>query len=203
MRSPLVGLLLVALPLLVDLVSTAHAREPAVSPLVPCVVDSAQAELAEGVRDPARAKLAPMLLKLTHVETDPEYTRLAATLDTASRTAFSGIPGVTVLGDGDDEVALAKKTRKPVVVLSAKLQNLATSKQGDEVEFRAQVQYVIYRIPNRDIAAVLEGGAKTRIAARQVKSKESRQQVEDDVAAAAVESAARRAPAALMAITKK
>jgi predicted xylose isomerase-like sugar epimerase len=71
------------------------------------------------------------------------------------------------------------------------------------VEFRAQIQYVIYRIPGRDIAAVVDGTARTRISAVQVKSKESRQQVEDDVAAAAVESAARRAPAALLAVSQK
>jgi hypothetical protein len=144
-----------------------------------------------------------MLVKLTPVETDPQHTRLAAALDSVSRTAIAGIPGVTVLSEGDDEVAMAKKSRKPVVVLSGKLQNMGTSKQGDEVEFRAQIQYVIYRIPGRDIAAVVDGTARTRISAVHVKSKASRQQVEDDVAAAAVESAARRAPAAFLAISKR
>jgi hypothetical protein len=143
-----------------------------------------------------------MLVKLTPVETAPPYARLAAALDSASRTAISGIPGITILGRDDDEVAAAKKSRKPVVVLSGKLQNIATTKQGDEVEFRALIQYVIYRIPGRDVAAVLDGSARTRIAAVQVRSKEGRQQVEDVVAAAAVESAARRAPAALLAISK-
>jgi len=144
-----------------------------------------------------------MLVKLTPIETDPEHNRLAATLDSASRTAIAGIPGVTVLGEKDDEVAMAKKSTKPVVVLSARLQNIGTSKQGNEVEFRAKIQYVIYRVPGRDIAAVVDGSARTRISAVQVKSKASRQQVEDDVAAAAVESAARRAPAALQAISKR
>ena len=80
---------------------------------------------------------------------------------------------MTILGDDDDVVAVAKKSHKPVVVLSGKLQNMATSKEGDEVEFSAQVQYIIYRIPSRDIAAVVDGGAKTRISAVQVRSQES------------------------------
>lgn len=154
-------------------------------------------------KESGNGKLAPMLVKLTPVQTDPEHSRLSAALDSASHAAIAGIPGITVLSDNDDEMAVAKKSRKPVVVLSGKLQNIGTSKQGDEVEFRAQIQYVIYRIPGRDIAAVVDGTARTRISAVQVKSKESRQQVEDDVAAAAVESAARRAPAALLAVSKK
>ena len=98
---------------------------------------------------------------------------MASALDSASQTVIGSIPGVTVLNDDDDAVAMAKKSRKPVVVLSRKLQNMATSKDGDEVEF-AQVQYIIYRIPSRDIAAVLDGGANTRIAAVQMSSQESR-----------------------------
>jgi len=195
--------IVVALPLIVELAS-------AEAPLVrgSLVASSGVAEMATRDATDSRkgappTKVAPMLVKLTHVQTDPEYTRLAATLDSTSRTAIGGIPGITVLGEQDDEVALAKNSHKPVVVLSATLQNLATSKQGDEVEFQAKVQYVIYRIPGRDVAAIVDGSARTRIPAIQVKSKASRQQIEGDVASAAVESAARRAPAALQAISKK
>ncbi len=203
MRYPLVGLLAVALPLMGGFASVATAHVCGHSIASSSDTERALGVSTEGSQAVAKPKLAPVLVKLTHVETDPEYTRLGAALDSASHAAISGIPGVTVLGDDDDEVAMAKKTRKPVVVLSGKLQNIAESKQGDEVEFRAQMQYVIYRIPGRDIAAVVDGNARTRISAIQVKSKESRQQMEDDVAAAAVENAARRAPAALLAITKK
>jgi hypothetical protein len=212
MRYQLVGLLavvlqpllsVVALPLIGGFASAATARVRIGSSTSLIDTERAASTSTDDAKDEAKSKLAPVLVKLTHVETDPEYTRLGAALDTASHTAISGIPGVTVLGDDDDEVAMAKKTRKPVVVLSGRLQNLAASKQGDEVEYRAQMQYVIYRIPGRDIAAVVDGNARTRISAIQVKSKESRQQVEDDVAAAAVANAVRRAPAALLAIMKK
>ena len=200
MTYPLVGLLGIALPLLVGF-----------APAQPCGdghdrhLDKSCGPVGMSAAEPkdkAPAKLSPVLVKLTPVETEPQYTRLASSMDTASRAAISSIPGVTVLGDDDDAAVFAKKSRKPVVVLAAKLQNLATSKKGDEVEIRAQVQYIIYRMPNRDIAAVVDGAARTRIAAIQVRSRESRQQVEDDVATAAVESAAKRAPAALLAISR-
>lgn len=195
--------IVVALPLIVELAS---AEAPLVRESL--VASSDLAEMAtrnatDSRKGSAPTRVSPMLVKLTHMQTEPEYTRLAATLDSTSRTAIGGIPGITVLGEQDDEVALAKNSRKPVVVLSATLQNLAASKQGDEVEFRAKVQYVIYRIPGRDVAAIVDGTARTRISAIQVKSKASRQQIEDEVASAAVESAARRAPAALVAISKK
>ncbi len=190
-----------ALSLIVELAS---AEAPLVRSAHIRAGDGAADQCAKSVTaGAAKSRLAPMLVKLTPIETDPEHNRLAATLDSASRTAIAGIPGVTVLGEKDDEVAMAKKSTKPVVVLSARLQNIGTSKQGNEVEFRAKIQYVIYRVPGRDIAAVVDGSARTRISAVQVKSKASRQQVEDDVAAAAVESAARRAPAALQAISKR
>jgi hypothetical protein len=195
--------IVVALPLIAELAS---AESPLVrGPLAATnsIVEMATRNAADSSKRTALTKVAPMLVKLTHVQTEPEYTRLAATLDSTSRTAIGGIPGITVLGELDDEVALAKSSRKPVVVLSATLQNLAASRQGDEVEFRAKVQYIIYRIPGRDVAAIVDGAARTRISAIRVKSKASRQQVEDDVASAAVESAARRAPAALLAISKK
>ncbi len=202
MIHPLVGLLGITVPLLVG-----FAQGGSFVCFDPHMDTSGVAtRLSAGApkdRSNASAKLSPVLVKLAPVETGPQHTRMAPALDLASRTAFSAIPGVTVLGDDEDPAALAKKSRKPVIVLAAKLQDLVTSKQGDEVEFRAQIQYVIYRMPNRDIAAVLDGAARTRIAAVRVRNQESRQQVEDDVASAAVESAAKRAPAALLAITRR
>ena len=202
MTHPLVGLLGIAIPLLVGSASAATAGDDFVFARH---LDKSAAPVrmkADDDKEGAAPKLKPVFVKLTPVETDPKYTRLASALDSTARAAIGNIPGVTVLRDDDDAVAVAKKSHKPVVILSGKLQNMATSKDGDQVEFSAQVQYIIYRIPSRDIAAVVDGGAKTRISAVQGKSKESRQQVEDDVAAAAVESAARRAPAALLAISK-
>jgi hypothetical protein len=205
MIHPLVGLLGTGLPLLLGAVSVQtegahlgfgqHVDASTVPPALSVGESDAKSD--------ATTKMSPMLVKLTPVQTEPQYTRLASALDSTSRTAISGIPGVTILGDDDDEFAFAKKSRKRVVVLSGKLRDIVTTKEGDDVVIRAQVEYIIYRIPGRDIAAVVDGAAKTKISAVQVKTKESRQQVEDDVAAAAVESAARRAPAALLAISKR
>ena len=205
MTYPLVGLLGIAIPLLAGFTPT---RGDLTFSGLDRHVDTRGVTLRLSTDNPkdkssAPIKLSPVLVQLPPVETEPQYTRMASALDMASRSLIGAIPGVTVLNDNDDAAAMAKKSRKPVVVLAAKLQNLATSKDGDEVEIRAQVQYIIYRMPSRDIAAVLDGAAHTRIAAVQVKSKASRQQVEDDVATAAVESAAKRAPAALLAISKR
>jgi hypothetical protein len=205
MIHPLVGLFGVTLPLLVSSTSAGSiggflGRDRHVDNT------GSRAEMSAGdakSKAGAATKLSPVWVKLTPVETEPRYARLASSLDSASHIAIGNIPGVTVLGDDDDVVALAKKSHKPVVVLSAKLQDIVTSKEGDELVFRAQAQYIIYRIPGLDIAAVVDGAANARIAAVQVKSRESRRHVEDGVAAAAIESAASRAPAALQAISKR
>jgi hypothetical protein len=201
MTHPPVGLLALALPLLMGSASVDSSRSSIGFARHVQIEESSPALSADG--DNPKTKVPSLLVKLTPVQTEPQYNRLSAALDSASHQAIGGIPGVTVIGDDDDETALAKKSRKTVVVLAGKLQDLVSTKEGDEVVFRAQVEYIIYRVPDRDIAAVVDGAAKARISAVQVNTKESRQQVEDDVAAAAIESAARRAPAALMAISRR
>ena len=198
MTYPLVGLLGVTLPLMLGF---APARAHSARSGLGRHLDTSGEASALAARDKS-SKLSPVLVKLTPVETDPEHMRLAATLGETSRSAISAIPGVTVLNDDDDETVMAKKSHKPVVVLSARLQNIATTKDGDQVEFTAQAQYIIYRMPSRDIAAVVDGAASTRLPARHVRSKASRQEVENGVATAAIESAAKRAPAALLAISR-
>jgi hypothetical protein len=199
MTYPLVGLLGIALPLLLGFAPVqVHSEHSGFVRRVDTIDEASPLSAKD-----KSGKLSPVFVKLTHVETDPEHMGLAATLDEASRTAITAIPGVTVLGDNDDEAVMAKKSRKPVVVLSPRLQNIATTKDGDEVEFKAKAQYIIYRMPSRDIAAVVDGAARTRLPAKHVRSKASRQEVENGVAAAAIESAAKRAPAALIAIAKR
>ena len=199
MTYPLVGLLGVTLPLMLGF---APARAHSAAFGLGQHLDTSDEASALAARDKS-SKLSPVLVKLTPVETDPEHMRLAAALGETSRSAISAIPGVTVLRDDDDEAAMAKKSHKPVVVLRARLQNIATTKDGDQLEFTAQAQYIIYRMPSRDIAAVVDGAASARLPARHVKSKASRQEVENGVATAAIESAAKRAPAALLAISRR
>jgi hypothetical protein len=157
-----------------------------------------------GAESGSAAKKAPKLwVKLSPAQTEPQYQRFTQTLESASRQAIGGIPGVTVLEDNDDENAFARKHRQPVIVLSGKLQGLVSSKDGDELVFRAEVQYIVYRLPGRNMAAIVSGAAQARVYPAQVRTKESRQLLEDKVVAAAVESAARRAPPALEAAAKR
>jgi hypothetical protein len=150
----------------------------------------------------AGKKAQKFWVKLTPAQAEPKHQRLTQTLDLASRQAIGGIPGVTVLQDSDDENAFARKHRQPVIVFSGKLQGLAESKDGEELVFRAEVQYIVYRLPGRNVAAVVSGAAQARVYPAQIRTKQSRQQLEDKVVSAAVESAARRAPPALEAAAK-
>ncbi len=163
-------------------------------------VDATRAAL-QALAAPSKGHSKNLLVKLGDMKTEPAQRSLSPALVNASRAAIADIPGVTLMGDGEDAEAMAAKG-STVVVISGKLRELGQAREGDEVVMSAKVEYVLYKLPGRAIAAIVSGGAKARVGASSVKTPSGRQQLEREVVSAAVESAARRAPAALQAAAK-
>lgn len=169
--------------------ATAQAASPA----------AANAKTASPAPTP---QAAPMLLKLGDLKTDPALERLSDALQAASRQALGDLPGVTLMGREADTAAAVAKRKPPVVLITGKLVALGQKQSGEEVLISAKVEYFVHRLPGESIAAVVSGVATARVAPIQMQKRRLRERLERSIVAAAVESAARRAPKALRAAMK-
>lgn len=140
---------------------------------------------------------AKVLLKLGAMKTDSAHQRLSEAMSVASRQALGELPGVRLLDDAEDADAAATKRKPPVILITGKLLEFGQIPEGENVVVSAKVEYFVHRMPGQSIAAVISGSAKAKVAAAQVKKRRSREKLESDLVAAAVESAVRRSAPAL------
>jgi hypothetical protein len=133
------------------------------------------------------------------MKTEPAFERLSEAMSSASRVALGGLPGVRVLEEGEDADAAATKRKPPVILITGKLLQVNQIPEGEEVVVSAKVEYFVHRMPGQSIAAVISGSARAKVAAAQVKKRRSREKLENDLVAAAVESAVKRSASALKA----
>jgi hypothetical protein len=167
-------------------------------------VGGSTANAASSVKttSPASPQAAPMLLKLGDFKTDPALARLSGALQVASRQALGELPGVTLMDRGVDTAAAVAKRKPPVLLITGKLVELGQKRSGKEVLISAKVEYFVHRMPGESIAAVVSGVATARVAPVQTQKRLQRERLERSIVTAAVESAARRAPPALLAAMK-
>ena len=140
---------------------------------------------------------AKMLLKVGAMKTDAAHQRLSEAMSVASRQALGELPGVRLLDDGEDVEVAATKRKPPVILITGKLLEFGQTPEGENVVVSAKVEYFVHRMPGQSIAAVISGSAKAKVAAAQVKKRRSREKLESDLVAAAVESAVKRSAPAL------
>ncbi|MBX3181107.1 MAG: HEAT repeat domain-containing protein [Polyangiaceae bacterium] len=114
-------------------------------------------------------------------------------LASTSRERLSALPGV-VVGGGDKKL--------PEVMVTGRVASLERTREGDVVVVRAKVEYVVHAMPGRTIRGRISGSASGRAGANEVKSKAALAQLRAEVLSAAIESAMRRAPEALLAATQ-
>ncbi len=156
----------------------------------------------------AKAKRVPgkkaqrYVVKLGEMITQPKHQRLNKPLADASRQVIGELPGVQLLDEAADAEREASRRRRPVVLVSGQLRELGSARVGPQVVLSARVEYVVYRVPGRSIAAVVAGSARTRVKVADFRSPADRRQLEVDLVQAAVESAARRANSAFAAAVR-
>jgi hypothetical protein len=102
-----------------------------------------------------------------------------------------------VIDDDDTSVQ-----RVPVVMLTGSVRKLEASPNGGEVVYSAKVEYILHRMPDQDIAGTMSGSARTRASAAEARNKIKDGELRLMVLEAAVESAMRRAPEALLAAAR-
>ncbi len=139
-----------------------------------------------------------VLVKLGKIHASSRYRPLLDEVQRTSRTELSELPGVKVLDDSDDYKAAAKLRKPPVVMVTGRLRRLRTLHEGSTVIYSAKMEYVMHRMPQQAIAGTVSGSASTRASAEEARDRRRSAELKHAVLMAAIESAIRRAPAALL-----
>ena len=200
-RSP-VGQRLTKLPVAVMVVAALSTLDGCSTPQqtsTPVPPHSEARSLPTGARADAKAKV---FVRLGAMTTAPKLRRLSPALTRASRRAIAEIPGVQLIDESDQAGALAARAGPPVVLITGRLNELGSVVDGDELVMSVRVEYLIYRMPSRAVAAIVSGSARARVGAYTLKDRTRRLQLEKNVLLAAVESAVHRTPSAFEAASR-
>ncbi len=124
--------------------------------------------------------------------------RIESDLAQASRQKLGELPGVRVLVEGDD--GAGKKT--PVVMVTGSVETLRASREGRSIVYTAKVEYVLHSMPEQSIAAKVSGSASAQASEQEAGDQAKSARLRKEVLEAAIASALRRAPPALMAAAR-
>lgn len=124
--------------------------------------------------------------------------RIESDLARASRQKLGELPGVKVLVEGDD--GAGRKT--PVVMVTGSVEQLVASREGSAIVYTAKVEYVVHTMPEQAIAAKVSGSASAQASEQEASDQTKSAQLRKDVLEAAIASALRRAPPALVAAAR-
>jgi len=132
--------------------------------------------------------------------------RIESELADSSRRKLSEFPGVRVLaadGSGPSAVSSAgKPSNVPVVLVTGNVSELKALREGRSITYSASVEYVVHTMPEQAIAATVSGRASA-VATEQDTADASRlAEIRRSVLDAAIASALRRAPPALLAAAR-
>lgn len=177
-----------------------HRKDP--SPEVRRQVSGAIAKLrALQSRDQERRRGARMLVKLGKVKNGTKITSQEAelTVKQASREQLEQLPGVALLRASEDAEKAAQNHKLPVVLMTGSIRELNAAKDGGELVYSAQVEYVVHRMPEQAIVAKVSGRATARASVVEVRDRRRREELREEVLDAAVASAMKSAPRALLA----
>lgn len=149
---------------------------------------------AEGAR-PAR-----LLVKLGTMKnrTTVKAPRIEAELESESRKKLDELPGVRVM----KSAAEAPPDKIPVVMVTGQIQKLQASRDGSDIVYSASVEYILHTMPDESIAAKVSGSASGSLTAEEAKDESRAAELRHQVLGAAIASALRRAPRALLAAAR-
>jgi hypothetical protein len=134
--------------------------------------------------------------------TKREVGGLVQEFKTHSKERLQSLPGVELLHEQEDADATAKRRKQPVVMLTGHLRQLDERERGGEMEYAAEVEFIIHRMPGRSIQGKVSGSARVRSGLTEVKSAKQQAELRRNVIEAAIDSAMKRAAEALVAASK-
>lgn len=160
-------------------------------------IKSTLAQLETRAQDAARPKL---LVKLGMMKNGSgvKSKRIESDMAVASRRKLNELPGVKVLGEGEDSAG--KQT--PVVMVTGSVEQLRAAREGSAIVYTAKVEYVLHTMPDQSIAAKVSGSASAQASEQEANDQTRSAQLRKDVLEAAIASALRRAPPALLAAAR-
>jgi hypothetical protein len=126
---------------------------------------------------------------------------IEAELEQESRRKFDELPGVRVMTLNEDG-GQAVKTKLPVVMVSGHIQKLQASRDGTDVVYSASVEYILHTMPDQSIAAKVSGSASGSLTQEEARNEARAAELRHQVLGAAIASALRRAPRALLAAAR-
>ena len=129
--------------------------------------------------------------------------KIESELADSSRRKLSELPGVRVLAaDGSSSASNAKPSKVPVVMVTGNVSELSASRQGRSITYSASVEYVLHTMPEQSIAAKVSGRASATANEPDTSDASKLAELRRSVLEAAIASALRRAPPALLAAAR-
>jgi hypothetical protein len=135
-------------------------------------------------------------------QTSVKGSGIEAELEQESRKKLDELPGIEVLADKPDQSQESKKKKIPVVMVSGHIQKLRAVRDGQEIVYSASVEYILHTMPGQSIAAKVSGNATASLTQEEAKDKQRSAELRRQVLEAAIASALRSAPRALMAAAR-
>jgi hypothetical protein len=171
-------------------------RSDLVRTQVRATIAAFEAAAAAGGERPAR-----LLIKLGAMknQTAVKGQRIEAELESESRKKLGELPGVRVM-KAPAETGDQKKL--PVVMVTGHIQKLQASRDGADIVYSASVEYILHTMPDESIAAKVSGSASGTLTAEEAKDEARAAELRHQVLGAAIASALRRAPRALLAAAR-
>jgi hypothetical protein len=116
----------------------------------------------------------------------------------SSRRKLNELPGVRVLAEDGAQ----KPSNLPMVMVTGKISELKASREGSSIVYSASVEYVLHTMPEQSIAAKVSGRASAIASEQEANDNAKSTELRRSVLEAAIASALRRAPSALMAAAR-
>jgi hypothetical protein len=179
----------------------AHAKDPsaAVRAQIKTSVAALEKGAGGGAVEPPR-----VLVKLGKMKNGSGVgsSALVGALEQASRRKFQDLPGVLVVAEDDDVNTQAKKKRLPAVMVTGRIRKLKVARDGEQIVYSASVEYVMHRMPDQALMGTVSGSASARASPDEANNSKRSAELRSAVLDAAIASAMRRAPEALLAAVR-
>ncbi len=130
--------------------------------------------------------------------------KIESELADSSRRKLGELPGVRVLpADGSSGLnPNAKPEKLPTVMVTGNISELKASREGRSIVYSASVEYVLHTMPEQSIAAKVSGRASATASEQDAGDASKLAELRRTVLEAAIASALRRAPPALLAAAR-
>jgi hypothetical protein len=125
--------------------------------------------------------------------------RLESELADSSRRKLNALPGVHVLAEDSTQ---KPSQDVPTVMVTGKISELTAAREGGSIVYSASVEYVLHTMPEQSIAAKVSGRASATASEQEANDNARSAELRRSVLEAAIASALRRAPPALMAAAR-